>query len=335
MSVRDARARWRSTFHAVARRTRWGLTLGLGLGLGLGLAGASCSRDAAPTAASGIGAPTAPAETGAAVAVVSTSPGAPVVLDAAARKRHRLELLIAQIDPVLHGLRLDYRPDGWGWKWPTYLEMALLVELGVEIERRVRELPSLGALDAAVSRYRRETLELAIQLHTIVIGTGRAEAEPGATRPPLPSADVVQPLFERMSSSSHALQAAFRAAPPLPASPAGDRLTLERRCLEATALLVDVPSAITAEAASNERTTAFQLDDLRGRTRACMTAAIDVLDAPGRDHDSADFGIGVGSSLFREIARLRAREVVSWGGNAALSMHYLARRGVTALDAAP
>jgi len=296
--------------------------------LGLVLASAACAPDATPTSASGTAAP---------VVVPRSNPGAPVVLDAAARKRHRLELLIAQIDPVLHGRRLNYRPPGgirWPWKWPKHLEMAHVVDLGVEIERRARELPSLGALDDAASLYGRESLELATQLHTIVVRTGGAEAESNPTPPPA-TADVVQPLFVRMRASSHAIQAALRAAAPLPTSSAGDPLTLERRCLDAAALLVDVPSAITAEAAPGDPPATIQLDELRARARACMAAAIDVLDTAGADLDAADLGLRVGTSLFREAARLRASEVVSWGGNAAQSMMYLAQRRVKALDAAP
>lgn len=300
--------------------------------LGLLLAGAACTSERSPASSS---APCPPPATAVAPAV-PRAPGAPVVLDAAARKRHRLELLIAQIDPVLHGVRLGYRPDdrfGWGWTWPSYLEPAHVTELVVELERRARELPALGALDEAVSRYGRDTLALALPLRTIVVGATPAEAEPGAT-PRVPvRADVVAPLFERMRTTSHAVHAALRAAAPLPPAPPGTRFALERRCLEAAALLVDVPG-ISAEAPAGSAI-ALDLDVLRAHARACTSAAIDLLDTPGASVDAADLGLGVGTSLFREVARLRAAGQVSWGGNVAQSMQYLAERGVTALDAPP
>lgn len=304
--------------------------------LGLLLAAAACSSE--PSRPSATCPPPAPQVAPAVPATPPTpaTPAAPVVLDAAARKRHRLELLIAQIDPVLHGVRLGYRPDdrfAWGWTWPSYLEPARITELVVELERRARERPTLGALDDAVSRYGRDTRALALQLRTIVIGTAPAEAEPGARRRAPVSADIVLPLFERMRASSHAVHAALRSSPPLPAAPPGTRFALERRCVEAATLLVDVPG-ISAEAPSGSAV-ALDLDLLRAHARACTTAAIDLLDAPGAEVDVADYGLGVGTSLFREVARLRAAGPVSWGGNVAQSMQYLAERGVKALDAAP
>lgn len=297
---------------------------------GLLVVGAACASDRSPSPCP------PPGAVATTIAPATALAAGPVVLDAAMRKRHRLELLIAQIDPVLHGVRLGYRPDdqfGWGWTWPSYFEPARVTELIVELERRARELPALGALDEAVSRYGRDTLALALQLRTIVVGTTPAEAEPGAhPREPV-RADVVEPLFERMRASSHAVHAALRVATPLPASPPGTPFTLERRCLEAASLLVDVPG-ISAEAPAGSAVT-LDRDLLRAHARACVTAAIDLLDAPGAEISVADFGLGVGTSMFREVARLRAAGTVSWGGNVAQSMQYLAERGVTALDAAP
>ena len=66
-----------------------------------------------------------------------------------------------------------------------------------------------------------------------------------------------------------------------------------------------------------------------------MTAAIDVLDVPAGDQMAADLGLGVGGALYREVERLRTHGQVSWGGNLAQSMQYLAARAVTALDASP
>lgn len=270
-----------------------------------------------------------------AAAPVAAGAVTPIMLDAARRKHHRIELLIAQIDPVLHGVRLGYRPDRSNvmpWTWPTHLEPAKLSRLVVELERLAHALPALGPLDAAASRYGRDSLALATELRTIVVGSGQAEADPGAAPPPPPRAEVVQPLFARMRAGSHAIHAALRAAAPRPGAPLGPWLTLERRCLEAAEVLVDVPSSV-AEAPAGAAE-AVDLEELRRRARACTAAAIDLLDT-GNNVYHADLGLGVGTSLLREVARLRDGGAVSWGGNLGQSMQYLAAQGVAGLDALP
>ncbi len=218
------------------------------------------------------------------------------------------------------------------WTWPTHLEPAKLSRLGVELERLAHALPALGPLDAAASRYGRDTLALATELRTIVIGSRQAEADPGAAPPPPPRAEVLQPLFARMRAGSHAIHAALRAAAPRPGAPLGPWLTLERRCLEAAEVLVDVPSSV-AEAPAGAAE-AVDLEELRRRARACTAAAIDLLDT-GNNVYHADLGLGVGTSLLREVARLRDGGAVSWGGNLGQSMQYLAAQGVAGLDALP
>ncbi len=242
--------------------------------------------------------PTEPAVAPAAPPPIASRPGLPAATAGLAEagevgplglKLARLDLVLADLDLALHGLRLTWRPTGPSpaWRWPFWVSDLHLAILGRELAALATTEPRVPTLDAAIREYHATVLADAQRLQQLV-GAWHA---PGASTDAL--AAELGRLFERLGRVSHTLHAAAtttRAAVPTPVG--GSFAALSAACLAATRHLADLPAPAAAPAAvpvevdptappppaPSVYAAAPTASALAASARACLRASADYLD---------------------------------------------------------
>jgi hypothetical protein len=240
------------------------------------------------------------------------------------RKVLRAEVLLAEIDPTLHSIRISWPNTlNVAWRWPIWTDPTKLQVALDALASVAGDEPALPELEAALRAYADSMRRDVPVIHDLVTRWNVVEA---GTRP---TADELVPVFERLGDTSQRIYLALRGARSLGTAKAGSIVALHDACVAATELLARMPNAVPV--LESPGATAFlakpPIGDLRHRGKACMRAAVDFADqAPELDGRSVELATQIGLAMFHEADAAKRASYVSWTGNIAHPVVYFVQR---------
>jgi len=245
----------------------------------------------------------------------------------------QIELVLAEIDPTLHAIRITWPGDSpWRWSWPSWLTLdQLLAKLG-SLGSLADHQPAIPQLDDAARAYSRQLAIDAGALAAMVHTWNLVETDGKTPLPGRPTIVELTPVFERLGRASHALRAALRAARQPTSPPPGSALALHRACMDAVEAIAYLRGATRlAEAVGGTSVFSSNVprEEIAAKARTCMRVAIDYLERPAHDTYVASLAMSIGMGLLTEIERAdRAKggSYVSSTNNIAQPMAFFARK---------